>query len=196
MLLKGLLAAATLVLCTTQTLASQEFLSADEREGMLACPQGTVATGLDVSKNLLLCFQGIVLGDESTDTDTRRLEMHACPEGSALTGIHVDDNKFLCAKVVGVKLTTVTKDDKTHRDTSRGRMHACIENQQLVVGVQVDRNQLLCSSFAVLPGPAPPRPAPTVNVCGNPVVLPCVCDQERPVSEQKGCIPVFSPPPP
>lgn len=93
-----------------------------QRSGMLACPLGSVMTGVDVSGSQILCldgYQGLVLNerlDESPATQWPRTEgvpfldnvvadahsyvgprMHTCLKDEVMTGLHLSRNAFLCS---------------------------------------------------------------------------------------------------
>jgi hypothetical protein len=73
-----------------------------QRDGMHACPFGSVMTGLQVTLNELLCAPhesappGATWTEIVDDGQTQRDGMHACPAGFVMTGIEVGENHFLC----------------------------------------------------------------------------------------------------
>jgi len=70
------------------------------REGMHACPIGSVMVGTHVNKNLLLCstkFAYLNYNTEYLESSYARNGMRACPEGYYMTGHHKNKNQVLCA---------------------------------------------------------------------------------------------------
>lgn len=69
-----------------------------QRQGMHACPEGTVLVGFHAARNWLLCgtFREVLSGQE-----VQRNNMLSCPPGMFVTGLHISKNKLLCSAEYG-----------------------------------------------------------------------------------------------
>jgi hypothetical protein len=96
------------LVCRTTISATFESCSVDQnrtqRQGMLACPVGTYAHGMDIPNNLLTCCHDtrtppqLVLGSEIVDSTSTTQGIRACATSNPLaTGVRVDLNEVLCA---------------------------------------------------------------------------------------------------
>jgi hypothetical protein len=80
------------------------FLDTDtSRNGMRACPSGTVMVGLQVRNDQLACQTSMpaqtaerVDGSPGTPGTEDTYPMHVCPHGSAMSGIHVNHDALTC----------------------------------------------------------------------------------------------------
>jgi len=87
-----------------QTSPGYRYLDAGtQRNGMHACPYGSVMAGLHVDRNLLACqLPGTPVTSEYVDGNPATQDgypMHVCGSGGyGMSGIRVDYNLFTCAQ--------------------------------------------------------------------------------------------------
>lgn len=116
--------------------------------GMHCCPTGKSMAGIHVGRNTMICRDMIDPANEVcfVDTGTQRAGMHACPTGSYMRGVHVDQNRLTCCYDQTIGLQPYSSESVDFSTQAQG-MHTCPADPfNLMTGIEVGRNQLLCAA--------------------------------------------------